>query len=69
MIATNGQRIADDKDERHEAKVMEVVRGRFREARRSRSTGKLTIEIELYKGGAGKIYTEVAAVYRILEEG
>lgn len=57
------------RESRHEEKVMEVIRARFREARRSRVTGKMVIEIELMKGGPTNIYTEIGVIYRILEEG
>lgn len=57
----------------HETKILEVVRSRLKEARRSRITGKLIIEIQLMKGGPSNadkptVYTEVGAVFRILEE-
>ena len=52
----------------HETKVLELIRSRIREARRSRVTGKLTIEIQLMKGGPSNVYTEVVVTYRILEE-
>ena len=52
----------------HETKVMELIRSRIREARRSKMTGKLLFEINLMKGGPSNTYTEIGVVYRILEE-
>ena len=57
-----------EREASHEAKILELIRSRIREARRSRVTGKLTIEIQLMKGGPSNVYTEVGVVYRILEE-
>ena len=51
-----------------EAKLLELIRSRIREARRSHITGKLTFEIQLMKGGPSNTYTEVGVTYRILEE-
>lgn len=57
-----------EREAAHEAKILEVVRSRLKEARRSKVTGKLTIEIQLMKGGPTNTYTEVGCVYKILEE-
>lgn len=59
---------AQDREAIHLAKILEVVRSRLQEARRARITGKLTIEIQLNKGGPTNTYSEVGCVYRILEE-
>lgn len=68
MNVTRNPRAADDREARHEAKVMDVIRNRFREAMRTRSTGKLVIEIQLNRGGPTNVYTEVGITYKILEE-
>lgn len=62
------QKTPQEREVAHEAKVLEVVRSRLREARRSRITGKLIMEFQLSKGGANAVYTEIGATYRILEE-
>lgn len=59
---------AQEREAIHETKIIEVIRSRIREARRSKITGKLTIEIQLMKGGSSNVYTEIGATYRILEE-
>ena len=64
VIATNSR----EREALHEIKILELIRSRIREARRSKVTGKLTIEIQLMKGGPSNVYTEVGVVYRILEE-
>ena len=67
-IVTMRNHRVDDKEARHEEKVLAVILNRFREARRSRTTGKLTIEIQLMKGGPTNIYTEIGITYKVLEE-
>ena len=62
------QRGPQEKEAAHEAKLLELIRSRIREARRSRVTGKLTVEIQLMKGGPSNVYTEVGITYRVLEE-
>lgn len=62
------QRSSQEREAAHEAKVLDVVRSRLREARRSRITGKLTIEINLKAGGPSATYTEIGATYKILED-
>ena len=61
-------RSPQEREAAHEAKILDVVRSRIREARRSKVTGKLNIEIQLMKGGPTNVYTEVGVTYRILEE-
>lgn len=51
----------------HEAKILDIIRERLREARRSRITGKVCFEIQLMKGGPGSVYTEIGVTYKILE--
>lgn len=59
---------AQEREAAHESKILAVIRSRLQEARRSKVTGKLTIEIQLMKGGPTQTYTEVGATYKILEE-
>lgn len=59
---------AQEREAALEAKIMSVIRSRLQEARRSKVTGKLTLEIQLMKGGPTATYTEIGAVYRILED-
>lgn len=59
--------VADSKEDRHEEKIMEIIRARIRDARRSRITGKLMIEVNLSQGGPNNVYTEVGVTYRIME--
>lgn len=61
-------RSPQEREAAHEAKVMEVIRTRFREVRRSKTTGKLIVEINLNKGGPTGTYTEIDVKYRVLEE-
>lgn len=67
-------------DPEHEAKVLELVRSRLKEARRCKITGKmlldidlgdgeeetLTFETQLMKGGPTATYSEIKAVYRLV---
>ena len=57
-----------DREAAHEVKILEIIRSRIRETRRSKTTGKLTVEMQFNKGGPTSIHTEVGVVYRILEE-
>lgn len=68
-IATSNPRpTAAEREAAHEEKIISVVRSRIKEARRTKITGKLVIEIALMKGGPSTFYTEIDAKYRILEE-
>lgn len=61
-------RSPQEREAAHEMKILDVIRSRLRDARRSKVTGKLVIEIGLMKGGPSNVYTEVGVTYRILEE-
>lgn len=63
-----GVKTAQEREAEHERKILELIRTRIREARRSHVTGKLMIEIQLNKGGPSNVYTEVGLTYRVLEE-
>ena len=63
-----GPHEARDREAAHEAKILEVIRSRIREARRSRINGKMVFEINLTKGGPSAVYTEISVTYKILEE-
>lgn len=67
-MSTGTLKSPQDREAAHEAKILEVIRSRIRETRRSKTTGKLTVEIQFHKGGPTSIHTEVGVVYRILEE-
>lgn len=67
-MGANNVRNSQDREAIHEAKILSVIKSRLQEARRSRITGKLIIEIQLMKGGPTQTYTEVGVTYKILEE-
>ena len=60
---------AQEREAAHEAKILDVIRTRIREARRAKLTGEMTVRIQMMKGGPSNIYTEVGVTYKILEEG
>lgn len=61
-------RSPQEREAAHETKILDVIRSRLRDARRSKVTGKLIFEIGLMKGGPSNTYTEIGVTYRILEE-
>lgn len=67
-MSTGQGRTPQEREALHEAKILGVVRSRLQEARRSRATGSLIIDIRLFKGGPAEVYTEVGVTYRVLED-
>ena len=69
MSAVTTVKTSQEREAAHEAKILDVVRTRIREARRAKLTGEMIVRIQMMKGGPSNIYTEVGVTYKILEEG
>ena len=66
--AEDRRQTQQEREAAHETKIIEAIRSRIREARRSRITGDLVFTVRLNKGGPTQTYTEIGTVYKILED-